>query len=205
MPHGSPEVLSFWWKDAHRLNVLYRGVPRYLLGDSSTVSFWDDLWSDEILAHKFPVLCSFAKNKDISIKQLMQAEDLHSIFELPLSLPSYEEMMNLEQYLSLIPYSEGANDQWIFLWGNQQYTSSRYYKMVFQNCQAPRIFKIWKSRCTSRLWFFAWLIFVDRLNTKNMLIRRHFNVQPNSSCVMCANMDEEDINTTRNHLICDDF
>ena len=33
--------------------------------------------------------------------------------------------------------------------------------------------------------FFAWLILMDRLNTKDMLQRRNFHVQPNSHCVMC--------------------
>ena len=34
---------------------------------------------------------------------------------------------------------------------------------------------------------------MDRLNTRNMLARRHFNVQPNKYCVMCTRMEEEDI------------
>ena len=103
-------------------------------------------------------------------------------------------MLNLQQYLNIIPYNPGLDDQWIFIWGNPSYTSSRYYRMVFQNFQAHGIFKkIWKSKCTPRLKFFAWLIFVDRLNTRNMLARRHFNVQPNTFCVMCTGMEEEDI------------
>jgi hypothetical protein len=34
--------------------------------------------------------------------------------------------------------------------------------------------------------FFAWLILHDRINTKDMLIRRHWNVWNNSDCVLCA-------------------
>lgn len=34
---------------------------------------------------------------------------------------------------------------------------------------------------------------MDRLNTKNMLWRRHFNVQPNSLCVLCLAREEETI------------
>jgi len=36
--------------------VLFMGVARCTIGDGSTVSFWGDLWSSEILAFKFPVL-----------------------------------------------------------------------------------------------------------------------------------------------------
>ena len=53
--------------------------------------------------------------------------------------------------------------------------------------------KLWKSKCTPRLKFFAWLMFVDRLNTKNMLSRRHFNVQPHTWCVLCTSNTEEDL------------
>ena len=65
--------------------------------------------------------------------------------------------------------------------------------MVFQNHHPSPIFKkIWKSKCTRRLKFFAWLHFVDRLNTRNMLVRRHFHVQPNSFCVLCTTNTHED-------------
>jgi hypothetical protein len=81
----------------------------------------------------FQFFFSFARNKDISVKQLLQAIDLDSIFQLPLSSPTYDEMLNLQQYLNLISYNPDLDDQWIFIWGNQNYTSSRYYRMVFQN------------------------------------------------------------------------
>jgi hypothetical protein len=58
----------------------------------------------------------------------------------------------------------------------------------------PNIFLlIWKCKITPRIKFFAWLIILDRLNTRNMLVRRHFNVQPDSLCVLCADREEETI------------
>ena len=91
-------------------------------------------------------------------------------------------------------FDHNSKEQWIFLWGNQVYSSRRYYKMVFQNLHSHLIFKkISKSKCTPRLKFFAWLLAVDRLNTRSMLLRRHFNVQPNSYCVFCASNSVEDL------------
>jgi hypothetical protein len=52
---------------------------------------------------------------------------------------------------------------------------------------------IWKSRCTPRVKFFAWLVLVDRLNTKSMLQRRHLNIQDDAICVMCNSGAEETI------------
>ena len=71
---------------------------------------------------------------------------------------------------------------------------SRYYNLVFQHFPTSPIFKkLWKSKCTPRLKFFSWLLFVDRLNTRNMLLRRHYNIQPNSMCVLCSTNNEEDL------------
>lgn len=33
----------------------------------------------------------------------------------------------------------------------------------------------------------------DKLNTRNMLVRRYFKVQPNSLCVLCSDGEEETI------------
>lgn len=41
--------------------------------------------------------------------------------------------------------------------------------------------------------FFAWLVLVDRLNTKSMLQRRHINPQDDVLCVLCNRHEEENI------------
>ena len=165
------------------------------MGEGRTVTFWGDLWSDSILENDFPVLFSFAKNKNASVHEVLNAQDLDSLFYLPLSLPTWEEMLHLQQFLITMPYREDSPDEWTLIWGNQRYTSRWYYNYVYENLQVSRIYKVlWSSKCTQRIKFFTWLLLVDRLNTKAMLLRRHFNVQPNAHCVMCHTSSEEDIN-----------
>jgi hypothetical protein len=85
-----------------------------------------------------------------------------------------------------------AADRWTPIWGNH-YISRGFYSEVFKNMEAHSVFKvIWKSRCTPRVRFFAWLILVDRLNTKNML-QRNLHVQDDPICVMCDSGEEETI------------
>lgn len=55
VPHASREVGSFWCKDVLRLSTLFRGFARCTLGDGKSVTFWEDLWSDQILATNSPV------------------------------------------------------------------------------------------------------------------------------------------------------
>ena len=156
VPHASPEVGSFWWKDILRLNVLYRGISKCAVGDGSTVTFWEDLWSEEIMATKFFVFFSFVRNNNSSVQVLLNVDDLDSILHLPLSSQAMEELLILQQELVTIPYNADQKDTWSLIWGSPIYTSRRYYKMVHQYLQVSPIFrKLWSSKCTQRIKFFA--------------------------------------------------
>jgi hypothetical protein len=101
-----------------------------------------------------------------------------------------EDLRRLVQSFSL---TDGP-DQRIFCWGNGKYTAAKLYKLAFLTMPLPAGFRlVWKSKVTPRVKFFAWLILLDGLNTKSMLARRHFNVQPNCYCVMCDEAEEETI------------
>lgn len=50
------------------------------------------------------VFFSFAINPEISVKEIMLVEDLDSIFVLPLSLPAFEEVLDLQSFLRLVDY-----------------------------------------------------------------------------------------------------
>lgn len=95
-------LVFLWWKDVFRLNTLYRGVARCTIGDGSIVLFLEDLWSQEILATTFPRLFSFAHNEHASVKHIMDAHDLESIFHLPLTQEAHHEMLDLQEYLQEI-------------------------------------------------------------------------------------------------------
>ena len=162
VPHAIREVGSFWWKDILRLSTIYRGIARYTIGDGSTVTFWDDLWTNDILSFKYPRLYSFAKEQRISVQKITQTEDIPEIFTLPLSEQAMEELLSMQHDIQQVNYDVGSNDVWTFLWGNNQYTSSRFYKLAFKYLQVPKTFKrVWNSKCTPRLKFFAWLVLMD--------------------------------------------
>jgi hypothetical protein len=129
----------------------------------------------------------------------MQAEDLDTLFMLPLSEQALEELESLQQQLQGLSFDPDDTDTWVPTWG-KTYTSRRFYSHVFSVVEAHPVFKIvWKSRCTPRIKFFAWLILVDRLNTKTMLQRRHLNIQDSPICVMCSSGEQE----TTEHLFFD--
>jgi hypothetical protein len=61
--------------------------------DGHKSTFWEDLWCGEVLAHKFPRLFSFARNTAISVQDFVQADDLDTLFALPLSIEAHEELL----------------------------------------------------------------------------------------------------------------
>jgi len=121
---------SFWWKDVLRLNVLFRGIATCDLENGASVCFWDDLWLDGVLSHKYPRLASYAKSDGISILQVMQAEDLDTLFMLPLSEQALDELEALQEQLQEVQYDQEETDSWTPIWGNT-YASRRYYSHVF--------------------------------------------------------------------------
>mgnify|MGYP003702955895 CR=1 FL=1 len=54
--------------------------------------------------------------------------------------------------------------------------------------QAPGYLKwIWKSKCTMKVKVFRWLLLIDRLNTRDMLDRKHCApVNSDLTCVLCS-------------------
>jgi hypothetical protein len=57
--------------------------------------------------------------------EIMQAEDLDSIFFLPLSQQALQELEDLQAQLQVLPYDENAKDNWVPTWGTR-YTSRRF-------------------------------------------------------------------------------
>ena len=60
----------------------------------------------------------------------------------------------------------------------------------------PILSWVWKSCCTMTVKMFAWLVIMDRVNTKDMIQRRHWKINDGPSCVLCLTGVLED----RNHL-----
>ena len=87
-----------------------------------------------------------------------------------LSEQAFDELISLQMDIQDINYDPVAQDSWSSIWGHSNYSSRQFYKLGFMDLRKPPTFTwIWKSKCTPRLKFFAWLIVTGRLNTKAML------------------------------------
>ena len=71
---------------------------------------------------------------------------------------------------------------------------------MFKSVTVDSIFpKLWKCKCIPKLKVFAWLLLMDRLNTRDMIIRRHWHLNSGPNCVLC----NQDTLETRDHLFID--
>ena len=155
--------------------------------------FWKDLWLDSEPAQSYPRAYSFAKKEDISVQELLSSGDLATLFHLPLSPQAMDELRDLQlatRHISMTNTTDG--DDWTFAWGSKVYASSKYYRFCFRNIIPHEDFLwLWKSKSTPKLKFFCWLLLSDRLNTRNMLRRRHYNIGNDFSCMLCSPAPEE--------------
>jgi hypothetical protein len=72
-----------------------------------------------------------------------------------------------------------------------------YYKFMFAGLEVSPIFrKLWKSKILHKQKVFVWLLLVDRLNTRDMVERRHWQLRSGVNCAVCTSHERE----TREHL-----
>ena len=137
------------------------------------------------LAQKFQRLFSFAKDPLLSVKEAKDAIVLTDLFNLPLSAQAFQELCAFQQIL-LHHNSEEAKDCWTWrLNGKGGFTAKKFYTLVHDPIQVnPLLCWIWKSCCILKTKVFAWLVIMDRLNTKDMLLRRHWHIQDGPECVL---------------------
>jgi hypothetical protein len=191
IPHAMDSVGSFWWKDICKLMPIFRGFAVSSINNGAMTLFWKDSWLDGILQEVFPRAFSYSTSEDVSVQQFLTAGSLADNFWLPLSPQALEEVRTLQTDSAITLQDE--DDSWSYPWGGT-YTSSQYYQFCFRDSNPHiSICWLWKSKCTPRVKFFGWLVLVDRLNTRNMLRRRQFQLNSGYQCLLCQNPPEETI------------
>jgi hypothetical protein len=91
----------------------------------------------------------------------------------------------------MITAQAGNKDSWSYIWRNSQFTTKNAYNVMIGQRHTPEIFSwIWKSACQAKHKFFLWMVLLDRLNTRNLLARKNFNL-PSYTCATLQCSQEE--------------
>ena len=187
---------SFWWRSCVALQDHFKLQTSCSPGNGKSVLLWHDKWKKEPIQFTLPQLFSFAKNKNITIEKACQIanDDIYDMFKLPLSLIAVEQCNTLLNMLQYQYQAASVNqDEWKFHGKNIKYPTKKVYLSLINAPQAPPPYKwIWKSACLPKHKFFFWLLIQDRLNTKELMVRKNFFVE-SSRCVLCDEEVEESL------------
>ena len=177
-----------------QVSDIYRGITKAEVAAGDTVLFWKDKWKNEVFQDRFPSAFSFATDPDMSVRQLLSSDRLSEVFHIPLSHEARQEVTDLQADTMGVSITEDK-DSWSCVWGRGVFCSTQYYAYCFSQVQVDDVFKwIWESKCTMQWKVFLWLLLSERLNTRNMLKRRHYRIQNDDyTCLLCCNPPEEDI------------
>lgn len=111
---------------------------------------------------------------------------------------AYEEYKVFQDDVSRISLNT-MTDKWTFLWGNDLYSSQKFYKLTFWCIQPPVTMPwIWSCKVYMKIKVFAWLLFLDRVNTRDLLEKKR--CKPPNVPIYCA-LCTTGIRETRDHLL----
>jgi hypothetical protein len=131
---------SFWWKSLLNLLDNYKGLASPIIGNGSTILFWDDLWNNGIPKQQYPELFSFANDTKLSIVKVKQKEHLFQIFQLALSEQAYEQYLDLNEIWDIIIINN-TNDRWTYIWGSDTYSTQKTYMQLIGHSNVHIVYK----------------------------------------------------------------
>ena len=146
--------------------------------------------------NKFPHLLSYAKSTIISVHDFLHVEFLEDNFHLPLSHQAFYEFLVLEERCQEFRHDtqEETHDNWNYIWGSDKFEVKKAYSAMIGHSPSPPHFSwVWATSCQNKHKFFFWLLLLDRLNTRNLMMRKNFNL-PDYNCVTSNCITEESAN-----------
>ena len=175
-----------------KLNEVYRAHSIITINDGNNSMFWHDTWSlggsHLPIKERFPRLFSFSLYDKISVRDFIEDFDIATYFRLSLSHEAMDELVSLNSALSELQRRPNEPDFWSWTPGKGPYSAKSYYTLAHANLPDDNPCKwIWKSRCIMKIKVFAWLMLNDKLNTRDMLLRRHWRSEEDDNlCPMCV-------------------
>ena len=170
------------WKDIQNdvfsLMDIYRGVTTCIPRAGDTILLWKDIpIDDEPLSNKLPHMFTSTREEDISIVQFQDRPQASKNFHLTLSIKALHELTYLQNHMNDLYLEPMMADEWITCWGDVQFRPKKFTNFFFRELQPPAyITMIWKTKCIMKLKVFTWPMLMDRVNVRDMLHRRHFDI-----------------------------
>jgi hypothetical protein len=148
-----------------------------VIGNGKTVLVWKDDWhSNGLFCDHFPRLFSFALNEDVSATDMVNTPDIITMFTLPLSAQAFQELQHLRYYLVGLISDPDSDDSRIFPWvALPTHRPNSIISSLSKNLRTLCCNQYGNRKAFQSL-VFSWLLIKDRLNTKDPMLRKHWNI-----------------------------
>jgi hypothetical protein len=91
-----------------------------------SILFWHDLWNGQVLKLAYPQLFSFTLMEEITLASVLQHENFHDIFQLPLSEEAYQQFCEVNVIIQSIQENTDI-DRWKYIWGSGNFSAKKAY------------------------------------------------------------------------------
>lgn len=181
---------KFFQQSLRNLQGLMYANMKWSVGDGVFIQFWQHDWGLGILKDEFNVLFMEARDPYISLQEVLNIQDLVSMFNMVGSLTFITQLSELQTKLLTRPTTITINDavSWRLTTTGEYTVQSAYKRMKDKPTVTTRIHRVWKMKVPPRIKVFAWLTYHGRILTIDNLVTRGWNL-PNM-CVMCRRAEE---------------
>ena len=194
IPSYPTRLGSFSWRDCCSILQDFKSMTTCIPSTGNTISLWHDKWNEDTLQSRFPHLYSFSKDSECTIASAIvsSTSNFYEMFHLPMSSMAVQQSNEMLEIISNIHQDNDNKDCWQFLWKGNKYSNRKIYLHLIGNPPkaAPPFQWIWKSCSLPKQKFFFWLLLLDRLNTRDLLIRKNFQIE-NRRCILCDDEPNE--------------
>jgi hypothetical protein len=198
---------STWWKDICTLDKdslwFINGIGKKL-GNGQSTMFWNEVWiGNQSLRHMFPRLFGISMQRDEVIGRMGMLEEgvWHWDLQWRRNLFVWEEEQ-FHEFLDLITTFSPTEQEDLWIWKDDVisgFTVNSAYLLLVEN-YIPRIainstndlvFKwLWKCGAPSKVCAFSWQLILDRIQTKDNLLKRRIIDAQQGGCGMCGDAPE---------------
>ncbi|GAU38148.1 hypothetical protein TSUD_395930 [Trifolium subterraneum] len=193
---------SCWWRDLCLLDSDVRWFSSAVgkrVGRGDSTMFWNEIWiGDQPLRQRFPRLFGMSTQQNEVICNMGSLVNglWHWELQWRRNFFTWEEDQ-YNHFLDIIVQFAPTvqQDRWLWLGdGVQGYTANSAYSLVVNKLVTPSVcdpindlvFKIlWKCGAPSKVSAFSWQLMLDRLQTKDNLMKRRIIQAHHGNCVFC--------------------
>jgi hypothetical protein len=201
-----PWFSSVWWKDICSIGVnlgsnwFAQGVNK-CIGNGNHTNFWSDVWVGSApLQNVFPRLFSISNQKNCSVAELRGSGvgGIRWTFDWRRRLFVWEENLldQLKERINSVVLSH-ESDKWGWAPNNggDYSVKSTYWTIVnlfipmdsIEPIETQAFVSLWNCCAPSKVQAFGWQLLLDRIPTRQNLIRRQINIgEGDHLCVWCS-------------------